>query len=55
MPGITRNPYQQAAAVCCLLALVCALVGPALLPLPLLTVALVFSLLAYTMRGDFPS
>jgi hypothetical protein len=51
---ITKNPYQRAAAGCAVIAAVLSIAGaPAFAPIALL-VAVVFALVAYARRDDYP-
>ncbi len=51
---ITHNPYQRAAAVCCLLALVVGIAVSLAASQLILAVAFVFAVLAVAKRRDYP-
>jgi hypothetical protein len=48
----TRDPYRRAAAVCCLLALICHLTGLGNMVPEVLALAVLFAAVAYMRRND---
>jgi hypothetical protein len=51
---ITRNPYNRAAAVCCLLGAIASFAGNSVLALPFLAVGFVIAVIGYGRRGEYP-
>jgi hypothetical protein len=51
---ITRNPYQRAAAVACLLGVIATVAASSVVALPFLTAGVILAFLAYSRRKDYP-
>jgi hypothetical protein len=51
---ITRNPYQRAAAVCCVLGVLATAALSSIVALPFLTGGVILAFLAYSRRKDYP-
>jgi hypothetical protein len=50
---ITRNPYQRAAALACLLGVIATVAASSVVALPFLTVGVILGFLAYSRRKDY--